>query len=411
MKKVLIVSFNPIYPLFSGGALAQYYFIDELKDTVQFVLCTEVKTGRELENIRTLEKKQPNLKIYYTYTPQISNRKSFIHRTYAFAKSLSKRMLGERKSGQNLPSDADDFTDTYFEHVDHVYSSEFVDLLLTVIKTENIQQVQLDFYETIDLCWLLPESIHKIFIHHEVRYKRLTLAATRSDLSENYKQFLIDKTEAFERMCLRKMNHVVVFNTDDALQIKNDCKAITVSPYAIPEELIIKNDVSAAFNRLIFIGGEGHTPNKLGLFWFVESVYLAGKESERLPLFIIGDWSDEVKKKYLMHPEINFCGIVETLRPYYDNSILVNPVLTGAGIRTKVLQAFVNNVPVISTRFGAEGCFTLENQDHLVLFDDAQEFYSGLKNVNYELTRKAYKYYESNFAKSDLVKLRYNIFI
>lgn len=75
MKKVLIVSFNPIYPLYSGGALAQYYFIDELKDQVQFILCTEIKTEKELAGIRMLEKKQPNLKIYYTYTSPGNTRK------------------------------------------------------------------------------------------------------------------------------------------------------------------------------------------------------------------------------------------------------------------------------------------------------------------------------------------------
>ena len=152
MKKVLIVSFNPIYPLYSGGALAQYYFIDELKDKVQFILCTEVKTEKELENIRMLKEKQPNLKIHYTYTNQNKVRKSFTYRL----KKLIKRVLQVKKTNQGSPSDADDFTDNYFEHVDHVYSREFTDMLLEVIQTEKISQVQLDFYETIDLCWLLP---------------------------------------------------------------------------------------------------------------------------------------------------------------------------------------------------------------------------------------------------------------
>lgn len=407
MKKVLIVSFNPVYPLYSGGALAQYYFIDELKDEVQYVLCTEVRTEKELENIRILQEKQPNLKIYYTCKKQDNARKSLIYRL----KSLIKKILLVKKKHQVSPSDADDFTDNYFEHVDHVYSHEFVNLLLEVIQTENIGQVQLDFYETIDLCWVLPESIRKIFIHHEVRYKRLILAAAKSSVSDNYKQFLIDKTEAFERMCLRKMDHVVVFNEDDFSRIKDDCKAITVSPYAIPKELIIKEEISPKFDKFIFLGGEGHTPNKLGLFWFIESVYFSGTASQRFPLYIIGDWSEEVKNKYQKHPEIVFCGLVENLSPHYENAILVNPVLTGAGIRTKILQAFVNHVPVISTRFGAEGCFTGIHPNHIVLFDDAEEFNAALKTIDFkDLTEKAYQYYQSAFVHSNLPKIRYEIY-
>lgn len=407
MKKVLIVSFNPVYPLYSGGALAQYYFIDELKDIVQFVLCTEVKTEKELGNIRMLQEKQPNLKIYYTHKKQDNIRKSLIYSL----KSLIKNILFAKSKNQVSASDADDFTDNYFEHVDHVYSREFVDMLLEVIQEEKISQVQLDFYETIDLCWVLPESIRKIFIHHEVRYKRLTLAAAKSSVSDNYKQFLIDKTEAFERMCLRKMDYVAVFNEDDLSRIKDDCKLITLSPYAIPKELIIKEEVSPVFDKFIFLGGEGHTPNKLGLFWFIESVYLSGTAAERFPLYIIGDWSEEVKSKYQMHPEIVFCGLVEHLSPYYEKAILVNPVLTGAGIRTKILQAFVNHVPVISTRFGAEGCYTGVNPGHIVLFDDAEEFNAALNTVDFKnLTDKAYQYYQSAFVKSNLAKIRYDIY-
>ncbi|MEA4935670.1 MAG: glycosyltransferase family 4 protein [Paludibacter sp.] len=407
MKKVLIVSFNPIYPLYSGGALAQYYFIDELKDKVQFILCTEVKTEKELENIRLLQEIQPNLKIHYTCTNPNKVRKSFIYRL----KTLIKKMLQLKKTNQSSPSEADDFTDNYFEHVDHVYSREFADMLLEVIQKEKISQVQFDFYETIDLCWLFPDSIRKIFIHHEVRYKRLTLAAAKSKVSENYKKFLIDKTEAFERMCLRKMDHVVVFNEDDFSIIKEDCKNITLSPYAIPKELIIKEEISPEFIKFIFLGGEGHTPNKLGLFWFIESVYFSGTVSQQFPLYIIGDWSEEVKNKYQMHPEIFFCGLVEDLRPYYENAILINPVLTGAGIRTKVLQAFVNHVPVISTRFGAEGCFTDINPNHIVLFDDAEEFNAALKTIDFkDLTKKAYQYYQSAFVQSNLAKIRYDIY-
>lgn len=407
MKKVLIVSFNPIYPLYSGGALAQYYFIDELKDKVQFILCTEVKTEKELKNIWMLQEKQPNLKIHYTYTKQNNVSKSFKYRL----KTLIRKMLQVKKTNQGSPSGADDFTDNYFEHVDHVYSREFTDMLLEVIQTEKISQVQFDFYETIDLCWLFPDSIRKIFIHHEVRYKRLTLAAAKSKVSEHYKKFLIDKTEAFERMCLRKMDHVVVFNEDDFSIIKEDCKNITLSPYAIPKELIIKEEISPEFNKFIFLGGEGHTPNKLGLFWFIESVYFSGTVSQQFPLYIIGDWSEEVKNKYQMHPEIVFCGLVEDLRPYYENAILVNPVLTGAGIRTKILQAFVNHVPVISTRFGAEGCFTGVNPDHIVLFDEAEEFNAALKTVDFKvLTEKAYQYYQSAFVQSNLAKIRYDIY-
>ena len=65
MQKVLLVSLNSSYPLVHGGAIAQYYFIDGLKNDIEFILCTQVNSQNELKNIKLLQEKQPNLKIYY----------------------------------------------------------------------------------------------------------------------------------------------------------------------------------------------------------------------------------------------------------------------------------------------------------------------------------------------------------
>ena len=64
MKKILLISYNSCYPLFHGGAVAQYYFIDGLKNQVQFVLCNEVRNEKELQNIELLKQKQPSLIVY-----------------------------------------------------------------------------------------------------------------------------------------------------------------------------------------------------------------------------------------------------------------------------------------------------------------------------------------------------------
>lgn len=404
MKKVLLISYNSCYPLFHGGAIAQYYFIDGLMDQVEFVLCTEVHNVEESKNLEELKLKQPTLKVYAlnTIQPVPSQNK--------FRNFVKKVIWPKQKQNLDIQPNLDDYADNYFDHVDNNHNEKFIKFLNEIILKENIQLVQFDFYDTIDLCFAIPKDIRKIFIHHELRFKRLQLAFDKSPLSSNYKYYLIDKTEVFERICLKEMDEVVVFNENDADLIRKDCKSIRVSPFGIPEELVFKKNASSIFDKLIFIGSEGHTPNLLGLIWFLDEIYIPNLNQIEYPVWIIGDWSENLKNKYKIYTEIVFCGVVDSIEPYFEKSIFVNPILTGSGLRTKVLHAFVNKVPVLSTRFGAEGCFTKEENKHLGLFDEAGEFLKVLLESNFDtLANQGYDFYNLLFIKKKLLQRRLDI--
>lgn len=407
MKKVLLITKTPCYPLHSGGALAQYYFIDGLKDSVQFVLCTEAGNQKEVENLEELKKIQPSLNIYYS--------RSFSSQTITTFKQKIKSRISKilfKKPSLKADVNADDFRDDYFEHVDHVPNFSFIELINEVIKIERIDLLQFDFYDTIDLCFAVPRHIKKIFICHEVRFKRLKLAFDTSELSAEYKNYLIEKTELFERSCIRQMDEVVVFNEDDAGLLKDDCKSINVSPFGIPDEVIFNNELSNEYNRFLFVGGESHTPNKLGLMWFLDEIYIPRISETEYPVYIVGSWSEEFINKYDTFSKIIFTGKVTSVESWFEDSILINPITTGAGLRTKVLQAFANKVPVMSTPFGAEGCYTQDHKKHLALFENGNDFIRLLKTSDFKRIASAgYEYYNREFNKKKLLDIRKNIIL
>jgi hypothetical protein len=411
MKKVLLLTLNSCYPLYHGGALAQYYFLDGLKDKVEFVLCTIVSNDKEFQNIETLKKKQPLLKVYFFDARVPQKKKSLKKKITSKVFVIYHSLFSKKTINAQSKIDVDDYADSYFLTVDKPQNPAFIALFNEVIVKENIQQVQFDFYDTMDYCFAVPAGVRKIFIHHELRFKRLKLAASSSSLPDSFKNYLIEKTEAYERMCVREMDEVVVFNQDDAKLLTADSKHITVSPFAIPDELIFKKNVSDVFNCLFFVGGEGHNPNKLGLLWFLDTIYIPNIDKIPYPINVVGDWSELIKEKYKGYSNIIFCGLVDSMEPYFDNSIFVNPILTGAGLRTKVLHAYINKVPVLSTRFGAEGCFDENNNSHLGLFDNAEEFIQILQKTDFKaIGLKGYEYYNQNFNKDNLLKIRFDLY-
>jgi len=410
MKKLLIVSLNSCYPLYHGGALAQYYFLDGLKEQVEFVFCTIVSTEKELENIEIFKKKQPFIKVYFVDERLPNVKETLKSKINQQLFKLYRILFPKEINPDDSTIEFDDFRDPYFLTVDKQRNPSFVGLINDVIEKENIQQVQFEFYDTMDYCFAVPSTIRKIFIHHELRFKRLKLSAKSSKEAEPYKNYLIEKTEVYERMCIAQMDEVVVFNEDDARLLASDRNHITVSPFAIPDELIFMQKERTLFNRLLFVGGEAHTPNKLGLLWFLDTIYIPNIAEIPFPLYILGDWSILLKEKYKTYSQLIFCGVVDSVEPYFDHSIFVNPILTGAGIRTKILHAFVNKVPVLSTRFGAEGCFDDQNNAHLCLFDHAKEFLEIMHTTDFKDTGlKGFDYYTQFFNKGKLLSIRNNI--
>jgi glycosyltransferase involved in cell wall biosynthesis len=53
---------------------------------------------------------------------------------------------------------------------------------------------------------------------------------------------------------------------------------------------------------------------------------------------------------------VRFLGQVPDIRePLASYAVFVCPILTGAGMRVKILEAFASGIPVVSTPLGAEG--------------------------------------------------------
>jgi len=71
---------------------------------------------------------------------------------------------------------------------------------------------------------------------------------------------------------------------------------------------------------------------------------------------------------------IELRGFVEDVRePLGRYAVFVCPILSGSGMRVKLLEAFSSGIPVVSTRLGAEG-LSEKDGDICALADEPDEF-------------------------------------
>lgn len=126
---------------------------------------------------------------------------------------------------------------------------------------------------------------------------------------------------------------------------------------------------------MLFLGSFRHLPNQQALDWFAR--FVLPRVVERCPqarLVIIG--SDPPPRHSLPAAEqnVDIRGFVEDIRePFARCAVFVCPILSGSGVRVKLLEAFCCGIPVVSTSLGAEGLSQVDGELCLIA-DDPEEF-------------------------------------
>lgn len=126
---------------------------------------------------------------------------------------------------------------------------------------------------------------------------------------------------------------------------------------------------------MLFLGSFRHLPNQEALTWFMR--FVLPRVRERCPqarLMVIGS---EAPQRHVL-PEagdaVQLVGFVEDVRdPLRQYALFVCPILSGSGVRVKLLEAFAAGIPVVSTRLGAEGLATKDGEI-CALADDPESF-------------------------------------
>lgn len=108
---------------------------------------------------------------------------------------------------------------------------------------------------------------------------------------------------------------------------------------------------------LLFLGSFRHLPNLEALNWFLLKVLprvLAAEPAARL--IVIGSDPPPAHTLPNYGTSVELVGFAEDVREALARyAVFVCPILTGSGVRVKLLEAFAAGIPVVSTRLGAEG--------------------------------------------------------
>lgn len=130
--------------------------------------------------------------------------------------------------------------------------------------------------------------------------------------------------------------------------------------------------------RLLFVGALHYFPNIDGLRFFLEDVadkLDARLGAERWTLDVVGRGGRDATPAALAdHPRLRLIEEAPSMPPAYARAhAVIAPIRAGGGTRIKILEAFAQGRPVVSTTLGAEG-IDAEDGAHLLLADAPEAF-------------------------------------
>ncbi len=128
--------------------------------------------------------------------------------------------------------------------------------------------------------------------------------------------------------------------------------------------------------RLLFAGTLGYPPNSEGVTWFVERVWPEVRRT--LPdarLDIAGRNPPPQVVALGDRDGITVIGAVPEMEPYFARAhAVIVPILTGAGMRVKIVDAMANGRAIVSTSLGWEGLPHVEPDRQLLVADEPADF-------------------------------------
>ncbi|MBI3697094.1 MAG: glycosyltransferase [Acidobacteria bacterium] len=128
-------------------------------------------------------------------------------------------------------------------------------------------------------------------------------------------------------------------------------------------------------DTLLFVGNFQHLPNQQALNFFWQRVWpLIRRQRPQTRLIIVGAQAGPGFAGVYAAGGAEFLGHVEDIRdPLERYALFVCPVLSGSGVRVKLLEAFASGIPAVSTTIGAEGLASAGGE-LLELADEPHQF-------------------------------------
>ncbi len=250
-------------------------------------------------------------------------------------------------------------------HIDHTMIAWYVDAIRArvpkpppiVLRTHNIEHV-----------------IQERLAAHE-----------RNPAKSWYRRFLARRMKAYETAYFPKFDALMAITPEEQAMMRQMGYSGTTAliPAGVDIAKFSPNpSIQARAGTMCYIGGMDWQPNIEAVQWFVSEVLpLVHRTHPSAEMHIAGKRMPAEVRAFgeahgaFMHPDVpSAADFIQS------HAMLLVPLLSGGGMRLKIVEAMSLGVPIISTRIGAEGV-AVRHGESILLADTAEEFAHAISEL------------------------------
>ena len=270
------------------------------------------------------------------------------------------------------------FTDKSY-NIERFISEEFDKKLIEVLQEEEYDIVQLEsLFVAPYLNTIRKYSKAKVVLRsHNVEFEiwQRRSAACKNPLKKAYLSLLTNRLKKYEIDHMNKYDAIACITTRDlkmqeGLGSEVPMTDIPVGVDEIKEPIV---EISQPIS-LFHLGSMDWMPNLEAIEWFLQDVWPEVKKAvPEIKLNLAG----KSMPQWLMNttdPNIDTLGHIKDAKQYMnDNGIMIVPLLSGSGMRVKIIEGMALGKVIISTSIGAEG-IDYEHGKDIFIANTPQEF-------------------------------------
>jgi glycosyltransferase involved in cell wall biosynthesis len=273
-------------------------------------------------------------------------------------------------------------SDSYF--ICRFYFKEFEDVLIETLQKNSFDLVQLEglfmapYIDTIRKYSKAKIALRAHNIEHLIWERHIV--NEKSGLKKWYLTIQNTRLKKFEGDILKKVDTIITITDADKEFIQKQFKDVKVNTCITGVDMKEYEQIEGKTKEytLFSFGSMDWMPNQEAVDWFINNCWKKINEKHPQCKFIIAGRHMPAKFRSLASPSVEIIENVSDNREFYSTfDIMLVPLLSGSGLRIKIIEGLAYGKAIVSTRIGAEGINVVNGQD-LIIADTADEFASAI---------------------------------
>ncbi len=207
------------------------------------------------------------------------------------------------------------------------------------------------------------------------------LAASASGIKKWYLQLLSKRLLEFESKVPGKVDVIIPITNDDAQFFNTHFTGVKifVSPAGVDLESFKNIDVNPIAKSFFHLGALNWLPNQEAVTWLLTTIFqkLISKRSD-FSIYIAGKHTPSRFFDYQNSNVVVLGEVDDAVMFMCRHEVMLVPLLSGSGMRLKIIEGMALSKAIISTSVGAEG-INYTHQKNILIANTEEEFVTAIE--------------------------------